>query len=321
MRFNLLFLALLLPSFSFAQVDKDCEQVLSKKINYNFNNENEVLHFLNDFYKLTACGLDSIDLEIFSSGSIMSMFIAEFSSKSDTTFTFQYLYEKIVEVKKTNDFKQIYNQRKVLNKLSEQPADINNWEEDSLLLSELHLPDEVIRWFYEYLQENSNSNLRYNDVIVDYKKENNQKENVEEAPVENILYYPGNVNYDDLLNEAVAIGKPLLIYFTCNTCLNARKMEHHVLRKKSVQEKLLKDLHFISLYVDDREVLPENERTQSKVYDKKNKYVGDKHLDLQETLLNEHSQPYFIIVDGNGEIINEIGFTYDVDEFIKFLNF
>ena len=109
------------------------------------------------------------------------------------------------------------------------------------------------------------------------------------------LNYPGNVDYNDLLKEANTVGRPLLLYFTCYNCVNAKKMEHRVLKKQSVQESLLKEFHFISLYVDDREVLPENERTQSKIDEKRIEFVGDKHLDLQETLVGKNSQPYFVI--------------------------
>jgi thiol:disulfide interchange protein DsbD len=47
--------------------------------------------------------------------------------------------------------------------------------------------------------------------------------------------------------------------------------------------------------------------------------VGDKNTDLQITKFNSNSQPYYFIVDANGnKLIEPVGYT-SVENFTKFL--
>ena len=66
-------------------------------------------------------------------------------------------------------------------------------------------------------------------------------------------------DYDKGLAYAKKIGKPVMIDFTGHACVNCRKMEQNVWVKPKVLEMLKNDVVLISLYVDDKRPLEENE--------------------------------------------------------------
>ncbi|WP_260847847.1 thioredoxin family protein [Algibacter amylolyticus] len=116
------------------------------------------------------------------------------------------------------------------------------------------------------------------------------------------------------------LKKPLLLYFTGYACVNARKIEHNVLSENRIKEKLKNEFYFVSLYVDDRTALFENERIKSETNGKLLKYVGQKHSELQTRKFKSNSQPYFVIIDKNGNKVKDMGYTTEIELFNNFLN-
>ncbi|MFZ1229230.1 MAG: thioredoxin family protein, partial [Saprospiraceae bacterium] len=75
---------------------------------------------------------------------------------------------------------------------------------------------------------------------------------------------PQNLNCFHDLDEGLAYAKarnmPVFLDFTGYACVNCRKMEEHVWVKEDVYAILSKEYVVISLYVDDKTELPENEQ-------------------------------------------------------------
>ncbi|UBM60712.1 thioredoxin family protein [Marinilongibacter aquaticus] len=130
----------------------------------------------------------------------------------------------------------------------------------------------------------------------------------------------GYREYEDALLAAKTAGKPVLIDFTGYACANCRKMEERVWPDSEVLKRMENDFVIASLYVDDKEKLPEEKHYVS-AYDQELKTtVGDKNMDLEITKFNNNAQPYYVIVDGDGELlVDPIGYS-SVDEFIDFLD-
>lgn len=67
-------------------------------------------------------------------------------------------------------------------------------------------------------------------------------------------------DFDSGLAHAKKVNKPILLDFTGWACVNCRKMEENVWSDPAIYGLLKEEYVLISLYVDDREALPENEQ-------------------------------------------------------------
>lgn len=127
-------------------------------------------------------------------------------------------------------------------------------------------------------------------------------------------------DYDKGLAYAKEAGKPILLDFTGYACVNCRKMEDYVWSDERISSILNKDVVLISLYVDYKKELPENEQYISKETGKKIKTIGNKWSDFQITRYKANAQPYYILLDANEQMLNEpVGYTPDIEEYEAWL--
>lgn len=123
-------------------------------------------------------------------------------------------------------------------------------------------------------------------------------------------------DYEKGMAYAKSVNKPVLLDFTGFACVNCRKMEEHVWSKPEVLSILKEKVVLISLYVDDKRELPENEKYISKETGKEIKTVGNKWSDFQITHYKANAQPYYIILDNEANRLTEpAGYTPDADEY------
>ncbi|WP_115461693.1 protein-disulfide reductase DsbD family protein [Winogradskyella aurantiaca] len=138
---------------------------------------------------------------------------------------------------------------------------------------------------------------------------------------------PLNLNcYKDLdegLEVAKDENKPIMLDFTGWACVNCRKMEEQVWSTADVYDMLNEEFVIISLYVDDRSIMPEDEqfnylRTNGTV--KTIKTIGDKWGTLQTLNFQNNSQPYYILLNHDMELLNATtAYTPDADEYFDWL--
>ena len=135
------------------------------------------------------------------------------------------------------------------------------------------------------------------------------------------LMAPHNIlafnDYDKGLAYAKKVGKPVMIDFTGHACVNCRKMEQNVWVKPSILKKLKNDVVLISLYVDDKRRLKEDEITDSKLRPgKKLKYIGQKWSEMQTIKYKTNTQPFYVLMNHNEENLNTpVGYTPNVKEY------
>ena len=120
-------------------------------------------------------------------------------------------------------------------------------------------------------------------------------------------------DYEDGLAYAKQINKPILLDFTGYACVNCRKMEDYVWSDKKILSILKNEVVLISLYVDDKKELAENEKYVSKETGKKIKTIGNKWSDFQITKYKANAQPYYLILDTDGSTISDEPASYDPD--------
>lgn len=130
-------------------------------------------------------------------------------------------------------------------------------------------------------------------------------------------------DYNEALNVARKLKKPLMLDFTGINCVNCRKMEGQVWSDPKVMERLKNDFVIVSLYVDVQNIdLPQSEQYYSKALNKQVETLGDKNADMQVSKFGANTQPYYFFLDGNEQKLAPEGYGYDpsIPKFIDWLD-
>lgn len=125
----------------------------------------------------------------------------------------------------------------------------------------------------------------------------------------------GLTAYFDLeegLAAARKLNKPVMLDFTGWSCANCRKMENEVWSQPEVLKRLKNDFVLISLYVDDRTALPDNEQMVTPGGEKITT-IGDKNLDYEKNAFNLNAQPLYKFLDLEGNPLSSVQYGYDPD--------
>ena len=131
-------------------------------------------------------------------------------------------------------------------------------------------------------------------------------------------------DYDEGIELAQKVDKPILLDFTGYACVNCRKMEENVWPIDNVYEQLKEDYVLVSLYVDDRTELPESERIE---VDRGNgtkrrlRNIGNKWSHFQQQRFQINTQPYYVLLSPDGKtVLNQpVGYTPDDKDYAEFL--
>ncbi len=130
----------------------------------------------------------------------------------------------------------------------------------------------------------------------------------------------GYFDYEQGMEVARAIGKPVFLDFTGHGCVNCREMEARVWSDSRVHKYLNDDYVVISLYVDDKELeLPKDEW----FYNKKGKLIKDlakKNSSIQNCFFDANAQPQYALLDNRGNLLQQTR-AYDLDKegYVSFL--
>jgi thiol:disulfide interchange protein len=130
-------------------------------------------------------------------------------------------------------------------------------------------------------------------------------------------------DWDEGLAAAKAENKPIILDFTGWACVNCRKMEEQVWSNPQVYDILNNEFILISLYVDDRVALPENQQfnyVREKGGIKKIRTIGDKWATFQTVNFQNNSQPFYVLMDPEVNLLNQpVGYTPSEKEYLDWL--
>ncbi|MGB3183596.1 MAG: cytochrome c biogenesis protein CcdA [Cyclobacteriaceae bacterium] len=131
----------------------------------------------------------------------------------------------------------------------------------------------------------------------------------------------GYFDYEQALDCSKATGKPVFLDFTGHGCANCREMEESVWSDPDVLRSLKEDFIVVSLYVDERYELPEDEWYESEYDGKVKKTIGKQNADFQINRFGNNAQPYYVLIDGNGNPLTgkPMGYNKDPEAFKEFL--
>ncbi len=129
-------------------------------------------------------------------------------------------------------------------------------------------------------------------------------------------------NYEKALEYAKKVNKPLMVDFTGHACANCRKTEDFIWPYEEVKNILNNEVVLVSLYVDDKRSLPEDQYFEAEWYGRKRKIttIGDKYKYMQETIYNQSSQPLYVLLDHNENILTDVrGYHPDKQAYLLWL--
>ena len=129
-------------------------------------------------------------------------------------------------------------------------------------------------------------------------------------------------DFDEGLAYGKANNKPILLDFTGWACVNCRKMEETVWVENDIFTLINEEYVLISLYVDDRKELPEELqfdfiKDNGKL--KKIETIGDKWATFQAINFKTASQPYYVLMSPDLEILHSAQQYTDRDTYYKWL--
>ncbi len=119
-------------------------------------------------------------------------------------------------------------------------------------------------------------------------------------------------DYEEGMAYAAAHHKPALLDFTGYGCVNCRKMEAAVWTDSRVKQIMSNEYVLISLYVDDKTLLPQHETVTENGQERTLRTVGDKWSYLQRMKFGANAQPFYVLVNNDGLPLNK-SYSYDED--------
>ena len=131
----------------------------------------------------------------------------------------------------------------------------------------------------------------------------------------------GYFDYSQGLVCAREQKKPVLLDFKGHACANCKLMEAKVWSDPEVLRRLRENFVIVSLYVDDRHQLPENEWIKSEIDGKIKKSIGKINEDLEILKFKTNALPLYVIADHKGNPLNKpMPTNLNVEEYKKWLD-
>lgn len=299
----------------------DCKQLLTQKINLYDDFQKTQLELATNFSKLTACGLDETDMVFFGQPPFLATLVIGWLKEDSETVTYQKLLDEVLAMKATPEYKESVTFYNDFIALRSKRIDLANWETDRQILLKLVKDERAVNAIYQVIKENPDQFETYGDMMDEFNKIADSMISIKEPLAEETPFFTDAeiIDYDELLLTAQIWGKPLLIYFTAYADVNSRKMEEAFLYDSDILDFLNANYYTVTLFVDEKKVVPEKYFTNNEKTGKLMKTYGAFYNKIQEERFKNQTQPFFAIVSTDGKILKTHGFTLKKKEFKKFL--
>lgn len=127
-------------------------------------------------------------------------------------------------------------------------------------------------------------------------------------------------DYDEGMRYAQENGLPVFMDFSGYGCVNCRKMEGAVFSNPDIARTLNEEFVVIELMVDDKAALPKPVTVTENGKKRTLRTVGDKWSYLQRSKFNANTQPYYRVLDNDGNAISpSYSYNEDIPAFADYL--
>lgn len=338
----LAFLLCYLPALSFAQ-QKDCKALLKEKMEAG---QPKVVS--EKIKQLAGCGLDSVDVIMVDNNTLISTFlIKEVQENNNSAPTYADFVKYVATLKEVPDYQKSKQQATTLLALKNKTASLQTWDEDTKIFREVGYSPKDLAAIKQLLKNNAGKKWTYQEVFSKYGEQMNAQKKAEADSTTRALvntqlsileeerkrlapycdtndliisnfYLPGFTNYEAAVTCARKSKRPLLLYFNAKNCASCRTMEGIVFNYDMVRGEM-RNYILADISCDDTTELSLKEQHYSKVLQKQLKTKGDNNLNIELEKYGADTQPYFVIVDNKGKIIDHRAYTPDWMEYFHFL--
>lgn len=131
----------------------------------------------------------------------------------------------------------------------------------------------------------------------------------------------GYFDYDQALKASKELNKPVFVDFTGHGCTNCREMENRVWSDPQILKRLRENFVLVALYVDDKVIEMPKEEWYTTKEGRTVKLLGKKNTDIQINKYGANAQPYYLILDAEGnKLAPPRAYDLNIEAFTKFLD-
>lgn len=131
----------------------------------------------------------------------------------------------------------------------------------------------------------------------------------------------GYFDYEQALRVSKELKKPIFVDFTGHGCTNCREMENRVWSDPEVLRRLRENFVVLALYVDDKVIELPKEEWYTNKSGKEVKLLGKKNTEIQTEKFGTNSQPYYVILDNDGNLlVSPRAYDLNIESFRQFLD-
>ena len=156
--------------------------------------------------------------------------------------------------------------------------------------------------------------------FLDYLENDTLYDNIKFADIFELPHgLKGFFDFDEGMSYAKEVNKPVLLDFTGHGCVNCRDIEARVWPDQRVRDILNNDYVLVSLYVDDKTVLSEENWYVSSYDGKVKKSIGRQNSDFQISRFQNNAQPYYVVINPfSDQIISPPwGYELNIEKYIN----
>jgi thiol:disulfide interchange protein len=131
----------------------------------------------------------------------------------------------------------------------------------------------------------------------------------------------GYFDYYDALKASKVLNKPVFVDFTGHGCTNCREMENRVWSDPGVLKRLRDNFVIVALYVDDKVIEMPKEEWYINNSGKEVRLLGKKNTEIQIEKFGTNAQPYYAILDSEGNsLVTPKAYDLDIESYKAFLD-
>ncbi|RKO72582.1 hypothetical protein D7322_07250 [Sphingobacterium puteale] len=314
-------------SFNYGTAQIKCASLLKKKFGNQSYSPAELDSLIKDFSKLTACGLDSVALEIATSlPGVFNTLITPSMQDPNKLITYSEVFNKIKEFKVSPEYPTLLKFHIANKALRSRPVNLKEWSKDSLLFLDIFETDKSaidkgeLDAFYRFMKENKIGEITYYQAWAIFK--NQQKLMAPPKQHKKILW---DDNQDSTLSEVIQKAKEqnkrVILYFSGWTDITSRRLEAELMYLSD--DKMINYIRskfvFKAILIDDRSKLTTKELQQDSNFVKNADNRGAKNRNIQAYYTHSKKTPYFVMLDETGKILKSLSENITKNTLDKFL--